>query len=102
MDKLKGIHRKSLESFLFGGRELPEVDVCRHVLQRNGEIETVVLISESILEPGVTPSDVDPISWHECRVKEWKTYDVVPMSVTHQDIHLPTSIGETFFHQVST
>ena len=31
---------------------------------------SVVLISESFIESGVTPPDVNPVSWHEGQMKK--------------------------------
>ena len=62
----------------------------------------MVLISESFLESGVTPPDVNPVSRQEGQMKKWQFHDVVLMRVTHQDVHLAAAIGEALCHQMST
>ena len=73
-----------------------------HVFEEDGEIVSVVLISESFLESGVTPPDVNPVSRQEGQMKKWQFHDVVLMRVTHQDVHLAAAIGEALCHQMST
>ena len=66
--------------------ELHEREVGGHILEEDGEIVGVILVTEPGFEFVVTPVDGDGRSRGVDRREEGKSADMIPMRVAHQNM----------------